>query len=166
MNRNRGDQCPGVVSSSFVIAKSWRLKDHPRWMFRKNSMEFFVGLLNYLYKFCRGYATTNPWSHILLEYSTITWPCHMIWLPKFPHLFIAWLCCVTWCCQSSFQMRGKFFPLWGSHNTLAADTTVLHTPSFRHYESCSSCVPRLYARTSHTQHLSAMFQTSASTCNH
>jgi len=29
-------------------------------MFRKNSMEFFVGLLDYLYKFCRGYATTNP----------------------------------------------------------------------------------------------------------
>jgi len=35
-------------------------KDYPRWMFRKNSMEFFVGLLDYLYKFYRGYATTNP----------------------------------------------------------------------------------------------------------
>jgi len=68
----------------YVIAKSWGLKDHPGWMFRKNSMEFFVGLLDYLYKFYRGYATTNPRSHVLLEYSTITWPCHMIWLPKFP----------------------------------------------------------------------------------
>jgi len=41
-------------------------------MFRKNSMEFFIGLLDYLYKFYHGYATTNPRSHVLLEYSTIT----------------------------------------------------------------------------------------------
>ena len=27
------------------------LSDHPRWMFRKNSMEFFVGLGYYLYYF-------------------------------------------------------------------------------------------------------------------
>ena len=47
-------------------------KDHPRWMFRKNSIEFFIGLLDYLYKFYRGYATTNPRSCVLLEYSTIT----------------------------------------------------------------------------------------------
>ena len=47
-------------------------KDHPRWMFRKNSMEFFVGLLDYLYKFYCGYATTNPRSHVLLECSIIT----------------------------------------------------------------------------------------------
>ena len=47
-------------------------KDHPRWTFRKNSMEFFVGLLDYLYKFYRGYATTNPRSHVLLECSIIT----------------------------------------------------------------------------------------------
>jgi len=35
-------------------------------------MEFFVGLLDYLYKFYRGYATTNPRSHVLLECSIIT----------------------------------------------------------------------------------------------
>jgi len=27
------------------------LSDHPRWIFKKNSMEFFVGLLLYLYYF-------------------------------------------------------------------------------------------------------------------
>jgi len=27
------------------------LSDHPRWMFRKNSMEFFIGLVYYLYYF-------------------------------------------------------------------------------------------------------------------
>ena len=78
------EEVKGTSKVVIVIAKSWRLKDHPRWMFRKNSMEFFVELLNYLYKFYRGYATTNPRSCVLLEYSTITWPCHMIWLPKFP----------------------------------------------------------------------------------
>ena len=72
---------PTKVALMVVIAK---LKDHPRWMFRKNLMEFFIGLLDYLYKFYRGYTTTNPQSHVLLEYSTITWPCHMMWLPKFP----------------------------------------------------------------------------------
>ena len=30
------------------------LSDHPRWMFRKNSMEFFVGLDYYLYYFTSG----------------------------------------------------------------------------------------------------------------
>jgi len=29
-------------------------------MFRKNSMEFFVKLPDYLYKFYCGYATTTP----------------------------------------------------------------------------------------------------------
>ena len=27
------------------------LSDHPKWMFRKNSMEFFIGLVYYLYYF-------------------------------------------------------------------------------------------------------------------
>ena len=30
------------------------LSDHPRWMFKKNSMEFFIGLLDYLYYFTSG----------------------------------------------------------------------------------------------------------------
>ena len=32
------------IESHYVITKSWRLKDHSRWVFRKNSMEFSVGL--------------------------------------------------------------------------------------------------------------------------
>jgi len=48
------------------------LSDHPRWMFRKNSIEFFVGLLNYLYYFYKWLYTNSPQSHVLLECSMIT----------------------------------------------------------------------------------------------
>jgi len=30
------------------------LNDYLRWMFKKNSIEFFIGLLNYLYYFTSG----------------------------------------------------------------------------------------------------------------
>ena len=43
ISRDQGNQCSGMVSSSFVITKPWRLRDHLRWVFRKNSMEFSVG---------------------------------------------------------------------------------------------------------------------------
>jgi len=36
------------------------LSDHPRWMFKKNSMEFFVGLDYYLYYFYSGCTATSP----------------------------------------------------------------------------------------------------------
>jgi len=49
-----------------------RCSGRTQWMFRKNSMEFFIRLSDYLYKFYYGYAATNPRSHVLLEYSTIT----------------------------------------------------------------------------------------------
>ena len=42
-------------------------------MFKKNLMEFFVRLVSYLYYFYSSYIT-NPWSHVLLEYSVVTWP--------------------------------------------------------------------------------------------
>jgi len=51
------------------------LSDHPRWMFRKNSMEFFVGLNYYLYYFTSGCTLKSHshesfqnvlWSHDLL----------------------------------------------------------------------------------------------------
>ena len=49
------------ITKTYLLSLSHEdFKDHPRWMFRKNLMEFFVGLLDYLYKFCCGYATTNP----------------------------------------------------------------------------------------------------------
>ena len=49
----------------------------------------------YLYYFYKWLYTTSPWSHVLLECSTITWPCHVIRLLKFPCylylVFIIWL---------------------------------------------------------------------------
>ena len=32
------------------------LSNHPRWMFKKNSIEFFVGLQLYLYYYYSGYT--------------------------------------------------------------------------------------------------------------
>jgi len=63
-----------------VITKSWQLKDYSRWVFRKNSMEFFAGfdyLLILLYKWL---CSTITRSHVLPECSMITWPYHVIWL--------------------------------------------------------------------------------------
>jgi len=36
------------------------LSDHPRWMFKKNSIEFFLGLDYYLYYFYSGCTATSP----------------------------------------------------------------------------------------------------------
>ena len=47
----------------------------------------------YLYYFYKWLYTTSPQSYVLLECSTITWPCHMIWLPKFPHYL--YLVCIV-----------------------------------------------------------------------
>ena len=47
------------------------LSDHPRWMFKKNSIEFFVGLDYYLYYFYSGYTATSLRSHVPPECSTI-----------------------------------------------------------------------------------------------
>jgi len=47
------------------------LRVHPRWMFRKNSIEFsvifYILLILFLYSLC----TKVLWSYVLLEYSTI-----------------------------------------------------------------------------------------------
>ena len=48
------------------------LSDHPRWMFKKNSMEFFVGLQSYLYYCYSGY-TLKSHDHLLFpECSMVT----------------------------------------------------------------------------------------------
>ena len=48
------------------------LSDHPRWMFEKNSMEFFVGLQPYLYYCYSGY-TLKSHDHLLFpECSMVT----------------------------------------------------------------------------------------------
>jgi len=79
-----GNQCSGVESSSFVITESWQLRDHSRWVFRKNLMEFSIGfdyLLILLYKWL---CSTITQSHVFPEHSMITWLYHMIWLPNSP----------------------------------------------------------------------------------
>ena len=48
------------------------LSDHPRWMFKKNLIEFFVGLDYYLYYFYSGYTATSLRSHVPPECSTIS----------------------------------------------------------------------------------------------
>ena len=112
MSRNWDDQCSEVVSSSFVITKSWWLKDHLRWVFRKNSIEFLIGLTTYLYYFYKWLYTTSPWSHVFLEYSVITCPCHVIWLLKFPcYLYLVY---IVWLdvCNQVFECMGNLFLLW------------------------------------------------------
>jgi len=60
--------------------------------------------------------------------------------------------------------RIKCYLPWKIH--LWCNTAIVHTLSSGYNEGRSPCVPCLYARTSHTQHLPTTFQTSASTCNH
>ena len=48
------------------------LSDHPRWMFKKNSMEFFIGLQFYLY-YCYSGCTLKSHDHLLFpECSMVT----------------------------------------------------------------------------------------------
>jgi len=61
------------------------LSNHPRWMFRKNSIEFFVGLNYYLYYFTSDCILK---SHSHMSFQNILWSYnsgHMVCLLKFPH---------------------------------------------------------------------------------
>jgi len=61
------------------------LSNHPRWMFRKNSIEFFIGLSYYLYYFISG-CTLKSYSH--KSFQNILWSYdsgHVVCLLKFPH---------------------------------------------------------------------------------
>ena len=61
------------------------LSDHPRWMFRKNLIEFFIGLSYYLYYFTSGYILK---SHGHKSFQNVLWSHdsgHMVCLLKFPH---------------------------------------------------------------------------------
>ena len=66
-----------IISTFFVFLTSCYqqavnvLSDHPRWMFKKNSIEFFVELDYYLY-YSYSSCTTSPQSHVLPECSVIT----------------------------------------------------------------------------------------------
>jgi len=61
------------------------LSDYPRWMFRKNLIEFFVGLDNYLYYFTSD-CTLKSCSH--KSFQNVLWSHdsgHMVCLLKFPY---------------------------------------------------------------------------------
>jgi len=65
----------------------------------------------YLYYFYKWLYTTSPWSHVLLEYSTITWPHHVTWLCKFPHyLYLLCVVCLN-VCDQVFEHVGNLFLL-------------------------------------------------------
>ena len=55
--------------------------DHPRWMFKKNSMEFFIGLSYYLYYFTSGYTLKSHGQNVLWLYDSG----HIVQLLRFPH---------------------------------------------------------------------------------
>ena len=60
------------------------LSNHPRWMFKKNSIEFLIGLQPYLYYVYSG-CTLESHNHMFFpECSMITWPYHVIWLTESP----------------------------------------------------------------------------------
>ena len=53
------------------------LSDHPWWMFKKNLMEFFIRLLNYLYYFTSGCTLLT---HNHMSFWNILWSCDsVIW---------------------------------------------------------------------------------------
>ena len=84
------------------------LSGHPRWMFRKNSIEFFVGLQPYLYYYYSG-CTLEFHGHVSFpECSMVTWPCHMTWLTK--TLFYLCLCSIV----LLWRLLGWVFPCMGS----------------------------------------------------
>ena len=91
------------------------LSDHPRWMFKKNSMGFFVGLDYYLYYFTVAVLLLV---HDHVSFQNILWsPDLIIWSNYLSSLlFISRPYCMTWDFGLSAQMCGKIFPFWGSHN--------------------------------------------------
>jgi len=64
------------------------LSDHPRWMFKKNLMEFFIELQPYLYYYYSSYTLESCDHMFFSECSMIIWPCHIIWLTEsLPYLY-------------------------------------------------------------------------------
>ena len=94
------------------------LSDHPRWMFRKNSIEFFVELDYYLYYFTSG-CTLKSHSH--KSFQNVLWShdsSHMICLLKFPHYLYHDPIMHLDVVDQIVQMCRKLFPSWGSHNSM------------------------------------------------
>ena len=85
----------------------------------------------YLYYFYKWLYTTSPWSHVLLECSTVTWPCYVIWLLKFPRylylVFIIWLDI----CDQVFECVGKLFLFRALITLTMMQTVVVRGPLIR-----------------------------------
>ena len=62
-----------VQGGQYLLSRgSECLSDHPRWIFKKNLMEFFVGLQSYLY-YCYSGCTLKSHDHLLFpECSMVT----------------------------------------------------------------------------------------------
>ena len=97
------------------------LSDHPRWMFKKNSMEFFIGLQSYLY-YCYSGCTLKSHDHLLFpECSMVTWLFqNVLWSPDlvtWPWLTQSLSYLLLRCILGCLKCVGNLFPTRGSHNT-------------------------------------------------
>ena len=103
-------------------------------MFKKNSMEFFVGLQSYLY-YCYSGCTLKSHDHLLFpECSMVTWPCYVTLAYSVPILPFTPL--YTWV----FEMYGEPFSysrflqqIWllGSLSSMLSNKKDLLTSSLR-----------------------------------
>ena len=113
------------------------LSDHPRWIFKKNSMEFFIGLQPYLYYYYSG-CTLKSHDHMFFpECSMITWPCHMILTYWVPFLYPYSIVCFE-VLDQVFKCRGNLFPVWGSHNRSVGRYYITNVTHHSHMSGCHS----------------------------
>ena len=122
------------------------LSDHPRWMFKKNLIKFFIGLDFYLYYFYSG-CTLSPWSHVLLECSVITWLCYVTLVPT---LFISQPYCISWGFGLNVWMLGKLFSFWDSYNMASSSSFLI----LRNFSIDSSSRPISFLFLFHTSFFS------------
>jgi len=62
----------GLYVMDLLTLDHKELRVHPRWMFKKNSIEFSIIFYILLILFLHSLCTKVLQSHIFLEYSTIT----------------------------------------------------------------------------------------------
>ena len=110
------------------------LSDYPRWMFKKNSMEFFVGLQSYLY-YCYSGCTLKSHDYLLFpECSMVTWPCYVTLAYSVPILPFTPL--YTWVfemCGEPFSYSRFLQQIWllGSLSSMLSNKKDLLTSSLR-----------------------------------
>ena len=112
------------------------LSGHPRWMFRKNSIEFFIGLQPYLYYYYSGCTLKSHGHMSFLECSMVTWPCHVTWLTK----SLSCLCLYSVACLELFDW---VFKCMGNLFLLEALTTWMYP--FLNWSSTNTCTSSLFS---------------------